>query len=119
MRDFARKLAGIVVSQAPKERTLEQLKAQRGTRVFIDTNRNGYAQLVAPAYTVRARKGAPVSVPIECAELKKKRLRPNSVTIRTIFDQLKGTADPWKDFGRSRASLLKARRTLARRSLSP
>ena len=119
VRDFARKLAGIVVSQAPKERTLEQLKARRGTRVFIDTNRNGYAQLVAPAYAVRARKGAPVSVPIEWAELKKKRLRPNSVTIRTIFDQLKGTADPWKDFGRSRASLLKARRTLARRSLSP
>ncbi|MGI8817960.1 MAG: non-homologous end-joining DNA ligase, partial [Gemmatimonadales bacterium] len=112
VRDFARKLAAIIVSQAPKERTLEQLKAHRGTRVFIDTNRNGYAQLVAPAYAVRARKGAPVSVPIEWAELGKKGLRPNSVTIRSIFDWLEGVGDPWKDFWKSRASLAKARRKL-------
>jgi bifunctional non-homologous end joining protein LigD len=114
VREFARSLAGIVVSQAPKERTLEQLKAQRGTRVFIDTNRNGYAQLVAPAYAVRARKGAPVSVPIDWAELEKKSLRPNSVTIRTIFERLEGAPDPWKDFWKSRVSLVKARRSLER-----
>jgi bifunctional non-homologous end joining protein LigD len=112
VRDFARRLAGIVVSQAPKARTLEQLKAQRGSRVFIDTNRNGYAQLVAPAYVVRARKGAPVSVPIEWAELKKESLRPNSVTIRTIFDRLEVGADPWKNFWKRRASLAKAGRKL-------
>ena len=112
VRDFARQVAGIVVSQAPKERTLEQLKAQRGSRVFIDTNRNGYAQLVAPAYVVRARKGAPVSVPIGWAELEKKSLRPNSVTIRTIFARLEVGADPWKDFWKRRASLAKARRKL-------
>ncbi len=112
VRDFARELAAIVVRQAPKERTLEQLKAHRGNRVFIDTNRNGYAQLVAPAYAVRARKGASVSLPIEWSELKKKSLRPNSVTIRSIFDQLDDAADPWKNFGRRRASLAKARRKL-------
>ena len=99
-------------ARPPKERTLEQLKAQRGSRVFIDTNRNGYAQLVAPAYVVRARRGAPVSVPIEWASSEKKSLRPNAVTIRTIFDWLEVGADPWKDFWRSRASLAKARRKL-------
>ncbi len=112
VREFARELAAIVVGQAPKERTLEQLKAQRGTRVFIDTNRNGYAQLVAPAFAVRARKAAPVSVPIDWADLKKKGLRPNGVTIRTIFDHLENAPDPWEAFGRSRASLAKARRKL-------
>jgi bifunctional non-homologous end joining protein LigD len=113
VRDFARELARIVVSQAPKERTLEQLKAQRGKRVFIDTNRNGYAQLVAPAYAVRARKGAPVSVPIDWSELRKKNLRPNGITIRTLFDRLEETKDPWADFWQNCVSLAQARRKLA------
>jgi bifunctional non-homologous end joining protein LigD len=114
VRNFAREVAAIVVSQAPKERTMEQLKAQRGDRVFIDTNRNGYAQLVAPAYAVRARKGAPVSVPLDWPELKKKSLKSNSFTIRTIFDRLEEPADPWAEFWDSAVSLAKARRALQR-----
>jgi bifunctional non-homologous end joining protein LigD len=114
VREFARALAGIVVSQAPEERTMEQLKANRGGRVFIDTNRNGYAQLVAPAYAVRARKGAPVSVPLDWSELKKKSLRSDGVTIRTIFDRLDKVKDPWADFWRSGVSLAPARRKLER-----
>jgi bifunctional non-homologous end joining protein LigD len=114
VREFARELAGIIVGQAPKERTMEPLKANRGTRVFIDTNRNGYAQLVAPAYAVRARKGAPVSVPLEWGELKKKSLRSDSFTIRNLFDRLEEVDDPWADFGDSAVSLTKARRKLGR-----
>ena len=92
---------------------MEPLKANRGTRVFIDTNRNGYAQLVAPAYAVRARKGAPISVPLEWDELKQKSLRSNSITIRTAFDRLDRVQDPWADFWRRGVSLAKARRKLA------
>jgi bifunctional non-homologous end joining protein LigD len=113
VRDFARELAAVVAGQAPKERTLEQLKAQRGTRVFIDTNRNGYAQLVAPAFAVRARKGAPVSLPVSWAELSKKRLRPNGATLRNVFEALEGAPDPWADFWQSRVTLARARRNLA------
>jgi bifunctional non-homologous end joining protein LigD len=116
VRAFGRELAGIIVSQAPRARTMEQLKANRGKRVFIDTNRNGYAQLVAPAYAVRARKGAPVSVPLAWGELKKKDLRSNSFTIGTIFDRLNRMPDPWADFWQSAASLVGARRRLARRA---
>ena len=119
VRNFARELAGIVVSQAPKDRTMEQLKAQRGNRVFIDTNRNGYAQLVAPAYAVRAKKGAPVSVPLDWSELRKKNLRSNSFTIRTVFDRLEDTADPWAEFWDSAVSLTKARRALQRMTSAP
>ncbi len=114
VRNFARELARIVVSQAPQERTLEPLKVNRGGRVFIDTNRNAYAQLVAPAYAVRARKGAPVSVPLDWSELKKKELRFDGVTIRTIFNRLEKVGDPWEDFWRSGVSLAKARRKLER-----
>jgi bifunctional non-homologous end joining protein LigD len=114
VRNFARELAAIIVSQAPKERTMEQLKAQRGDRVFIDTNRNGYAQLVAPAYAVRARKGAPVSVPLDWSELKRKTLKSNSFTIQTVFERLEHGPDPWAEFWDSAVSLTKARRALQR-----
>lgn len=114
VRAFARELARIVVSQAPEQRTLETLKANRGNRVFIDTNRNAYAQLVAPAYAVRARPGAPVSVPLDWNELRKKNLRSDGVTIRTIFDRLDKVGDPWAGFWRSGVSLARARRKLGR-----
>jgi len=114
VRDFARELARIVVRQAPSERTLESLKAKRGNRVYIDINRNAYAQLVAPAFAVRARRGAPVSVPLDWSELRKKNLRSDSVTTRTIFDRLDKVGDPWADFWRSAVSLTKARRKLER-----
>src|SRR5918998_1527685 len=116
VRNFARELAGIIVNQAPKERTMEQLKAQRGDRVFIDTNRNGYAQLVAPAYAVRARKGAPVSVPLAWSELNKKSLRSNSFTIRSLFGHLEKPTAPGAGFWQSGVSLRGARRKLGQRA---
>jgi bifunctional non-homologous end joining protein LigD len=112
VRAFAREVAALIVSQAPTERTMESLKANRGDRVFIDTNRNGYAQLVAPAFAVRARQGAPVSAPLHWSELKKKGLRSNSFTIRDIFNRLEKVEDPWAAFWRTGASLAKARRKL-------
>jgi bifunctional non-homologous end joining protein LigD len=116
VRGFGRELAAIIVSQAPEARTMEQLKANRGRRVFIDTNRNGYAQLVAPAYAVRAREGAPVSVPLAWSELRKSTLRSNSYTIRSIFERASGDSDPWADFWRRGVLLTNARRRLARLS---
>jgi bifunctional non-homologous end joining protein LigD len=113
VRSFAREVASVIVAQAPRERTMEPLKANRGNRVFIDTNRNGYAQLVAPAYAVRARRGAPVSVPLAWAELKQKNLRSNGFTIRNVFERLDAVEDPWADFWRSAVSLTKARRKLS------
>lgn len=112
VRAFGRELAAIIVSQAPEVRTMEQLKANRGGRVFIDTNRNGYAQLVAPAYAVRARDGAPVSAPLAWSELDKKSLRSDRYTIRTIFERLQKVSDPWADFWGSAVSLINARRKL-------
>jgi bifunctional non-homologous end joining protein LigD len=112
VRSFGRELAAIIVRRSPEARTMEQLKANRGGRVFIDTNRNGYAQLVAPAYAVRARNGAPVSVPLAWSELNKRNLRSDSYTIRTVFDRLKKASDPWADFWQRGVFLTQARRKL-------
>jgi bifunctional non-homologous end joining protein LigD len=98
VRAFARELARVIVNQDPKQRTLEQLKSQRRDRVFLDINRNAYAQMLAPAYAVRARRGAPMSVPLEWDELRRGSLRPDGFTIRNVFARLKKVGDPWTDF---------------------
>ena len=105
VRSFARELAAIVVSQAPRQRTLELVKSRRRGRVFVDTNRIAYAQTMAPAYTVRARRSAPVSLPLDWSELQEADLRPDGTTIRNVFDRLETTGDPWHDFWRHGVSL--------------
>jgi bifunctional non-homologous end joining protein LigD len=105
VRAFARELASLVVSQAPRQRTLELAKSRRRGRVFVDTNRIGYAQTMAPAYAVRARRGAPVSCPLDWSELHEAGLRPDGATIRNVFARLETTGDPWRDFWRHGASL--------------
>jgi bifunctional non-homologous end joining protein LigD len=112
VRAFARELAKIVVSQDPAQRTLEQRKSRRRGRVFVDVNRNAFAQLVAPAYAVRARRGAPVSAPLNWNELETEDLRPDGVTIRTVCDRLQKVGDPWAEFWRRSALLERARQRL-------
>jgi bifunctional non-homologous end joining protein LigD len=112
VRAFAMELARIVVRQEPGERTLEHRKSMRRGRVFIDTNRNAYAQTVAPAYAVRARRGAPVSAPLDWNELWRVELRPDGVTIRNIFERLAKVGDLSEDFWRRAASLNTAREEL-------
>jgi bifunctional non-homologous end joining protein LigD len=112
VRTFARQMAKVVVSQEPGQRTLEQRKSRRRGRVFVDINRNAYAQTVAPAYAARARHGAPVSAPLYWNELERENLRPDGVTIRTVFDRLQKIGDPWAGFWQRRALLDRARQQL-------
>jgi bifunctional non-homologous end joining protein LigD len=98
VRLFTRRLAETVAAEDPKHRTTAQRKSERRGRVFLDTNRNAYAQTAVAPYAARARKGAPVAIPISWDELGKRTFRPDAVTIRTVFDHLKRVDDPWKDF---------------------
>jgi bifunctional non-homologous end joining protein LigD len=93
----------------PARYTLEVYKAKRGRRVFVDINRNAYAQTAVAPYSVRARDGAPIAIPIAWPDLRKRGFRPDAVTIRNVFDH---DRDPWKDFRRHAVSLDRARRRL-------
>jgi bifunctional non-homologous end joining protein LigD len=119
VRAFARRVAEIIVAQDPSRYTIEQYKSKRRGRVFIDVNRTAYAQTAVAAYAVRARNGAPVSVPLAWSELRKKGLRPDGSTMRNVFERLDRSDDPWKDFWRHAASLDKAGRKLERRKGRP
>ena len=112
VRSFARQLAEIVVERDPERYTLEQHKEKRRGRVFVDINRNAYAQTAVAVYGVRARQGAPVAVPLAWEEIDARGFRPDGITIRNVFDRLEKIADPWKDFRRHSTTLEKARRKL-------
>jgi len=108
VREFARTIASLLVERDPARFTQEAYKAKRGDRVFIDTNRNAYAQTAVAPYSIRPQDGAPIAMPLAWSELRKRSFRPDAVTIRNVFDHL--SADPWKDFRRRAVTLERARR---------
>jgi bifunctional non-homologous end joining protein LigD len=112
VRAFARQVAGLVVNRDPTTFTLEQYKNKRRGRVFIDINRNAYAQTAVAPYALRPRDGAPVAVPLDWTELRKKSFRPDGVTMKAIFRRLENIQDPWKDLRQHAISLDSARRKM-------
>ncbi|MBO0876560.1 MAG: non-homologous end-joining DNA ligase [Pseudonocardia sp.] len=94
VRALAREIAARLCGAAPDELTTEQRKANRGDRIFLDTNRNAYAQTAITPYSPRARPGAPVATPIEFAELGK--IEPSGFGLRGIRNRMAHKRDPWR-----------------------
>ena len=85
--------------------TTEFYKKDRKGRLFLDTLRNAHgATLVAP-YSLRGRKGAPVSAPIEWEEVDDPALQPNGITLRTVRARLDQLGDPWSGLRHSVGSI--------------
>ena len=103
----AQRIAEMVVKRRPQEATTEFLKKNRGGRLFLDTNRNAAAQTVVPAFAIRARDGAPVSMPISWDELKDPKLDARYYTIRNASSHLREGPDPWRGFAKAARSLRK------------
>ncbi len=110
VRSFTRALAERVVSSEPDLFTLEQRLSKRHGRLYVDTNRNAYAQTAAAPYTVRARPGAPVATPLDWHELP--HTEPASYTITNIFRRLGQKEDPWAALHSWGRPLADARRRL-------
>jgi bifunctional non-homologous end joining protein LigD len=112
VRAFARRCAELLVENEPELLTLEQRKAKRGDRVYVDIGRNAYGQTAVPAYAVRARPGAPVSTPITWDELS--RVRPDQFTTTSVRRRLARRDCPWAGVRRHPQGLARARRMLER-----
>ena len=96
VRAIAREIAEEMVRLDPKQVTTEQLKKNRGDRLFLDTNRNGTAQTVVPAFAVRAKDGAPVAMPITWEDLEDNKVNARSWNIRNAVERMQRIPDPWK-----------------------
>lgn len=98
VRPLARSLADHLAARFPDRLTTKQRKADRGDRIFLDTNRNGYGQTAVAPYTVRSRPGAHVATPIGWDELS--RVAPDKYDVHNLTRRLARKADPWRDIRR-------------------
>ena len=94
---FANTFGAVFVSLAPDHLTQEFAKADRKGRIYVDTGRNGYSATFAAAYTVRAKRGAPVSAPCSWAEVEKGTVEPASFTLKNMPARIKAKGDVWED----------------------
>jgi bifunctional non-homologous end joining protein LigD len=77
----------------PDLATTEFIREDRGGRVFLDSTRAGGATVVS-VYSPRVRPGAPVSFPLDWADLDD--VTPADFTLHTAAERLAGR-DPWAE----------------------
>lgn len=118
VRSFAHALAELLARRHPDRLTVEQRKAKRGNRLYLDVARNAWGQTVVPAYAVRARPEAPVAMPIPWTALDEESIGPRTFRVDTVRETLDRESDPWRGFRRRAQSLRGAEARLKRLSES-
>jgi bifunctional non-homologous end joining protein LigD len=111
---FAHQVGELFVSLAPDRLTQEFAKADRQGRIYVDTGRNGYSATFAAAYTVRAKRGAPVSAPCEWSEVERGAVTPRTFTLRNMPARIASMGDVWADMRRRGRSLKRPMEKLKR-----
>lgn len=108
VHDFSRRLAQEMTRQEPNRYLATASKAERSGKIFVDYMRNAYAATAVAAYSTRARRGAPVSTPLDWAELEAG-IDPSDFDVRTVPERLrKLKRDPWRAYSTTRQGLTKS-----------
>lgn len=97
--DFARRVAEVMEQKWPDRYTSNVRKVKRVGKIFIDWMRNGRGATSIAPYSLRARKGARVSMPIAWDELDT--VAPDGIDMADALRRIEGN-DPWPDFFRKR-----------------
>ncbi|MFT4145189.1 MAG: DNA ligase D [Mobilitalea sp.] len=95
VHDFAKSVAEVMEKKWPDRYTSNVRKSKRAGKIFIDWIRNGRGATSIAPYSIRARKGAKISMPITWEELDK--VAPDGIDMNEALQRL-NTTDPWKDF---------------------
>jgi bifunctional non-homologous end joining protein LigD len=114
VRSFARALAAHFAEHFPDRLTIEARKEKRRDRIFVDWMRNSNGATAVAPYSVRARPGAPVAMPISWDEVRSRRLRPGGYTMLDVPRVIATREDPWTGWRRKARSLKEATRRLER-----
>ena len=91
-RLFAQVVARRIVARRRDLVTVETSIAQRGRRVYIDANQNGYGKTIASVYSVRPVPGATVSTPLQWQEVAAG-LEPTRLTIGAVAARVASDGD--------------------------
>ncbi|MEU1479877.1 non-homologous end-joining DNA ligase [Streptomyces sp. NPDC005760] len=110
VRRFAKDVADTLVAGHPDRLTTAARKKDRGDRLYLDVQRNGYAQTAVAPFTVRAKPGAPVATPMAWTQLDDPGLDARRWTIADAVEQAR--TNPWAGVMAKRRALGPARRRL-------
>jgi bifunctional non-homologous end joining protein LigD len=93
--DFARRVVEVMEQKWPDRYTSNIRKTSRTGKIFIDWIRNGRGATSIAPYSLRARKGAKVSMPILWNELDT--IAPDGINMWDVLKRV-DEKDPWQDF---------------------
>ncbi|MFJ9760709.1 non-homologous end-joining DNA ligase [Streptomyces sp. NPDC101149] len=93
MREFAADIAETLAEAHPELLTTAARKKDRGDRLYLDVQRNAYAQTAVAPYSVRALPGAPVATPLSWGQLDDPELHARRWTVADALDQAR--TEPW------------------------
>ena len=98
VKAFAKAISQFMTRQSPERFTATSGPKNRVGKIFIDYLRNARGASTVAAYSVRARPGLPVSVPVSREELKDVR-GAQQWTLTNLQERLRGLkVDPWAGY---------------------
>jgi bifunctional non-homologous end joining protein LigD len=93
---FALGVCKTMAADSPNRYLVTMAKKDRGGRIFLDYLRNDRMSTAAAPLSPRGRPGAPVSMPLTWAQVKKG-LKPQKYTVRTV-PPLVAKLTAWEDY---------------------
>jgi bifunctional non-homologous end joining protein LigD len=97
IKAFTQAIADLMVMTFPDRFTSKLMKSTRTGKIFVDYLRNAEGATAIAAYSLRARKNAPVSMPIGWDDLAQD-VRFDFFNARNVPAKLRRRKDPWADF---------------------
>lgn len=91
-KTFAEGVVTLVQKELPKTTSLERNPAKRKGKIYLDWLQNTLTQTAAAAYSLRPKRGMPVSTPLHWEEVKKG-LTPTTWNARNLLERLRVEGD--------------------------
>jgi bifunctional non-homologous end joining protein LigD len=99
VREWVKGMGAILEQRHPSLIALARGKTHRDKLVRVDYAQNSKGRNTAAPFTLRARPGAPVSMPLTWEEVEEGGLDPLDFNIASAPERLQKMGDPWKGWG--------------------
>ena len=109
VKNFASKIAQVLVNHYSETMTNEMRIEKRNGRVMLDVFRNSPTHTAVAPYSVRASLRGGIAMPIEWSDVKK--ITPHFFTLDNVHEQIK-KGDIWKDMYKDTVSIEKIQKQL-------